>query len=78
MMQLPIPAYKALPNDPACEKEGLIVCHNGHIQGRQGVALDDLVYIMTRCAASCAHKPFSPYFAPHASTRVRLHSQHTA
>lgn len=48
--QVPIPTYKALPNEPGCQAEGAIVCHNGHIQGRQGVALDDLVYIMTRLA----------------------------
>lgn len=48
--QLPIPVYRALPNDPACAAEGSIVCAGGNIEGRQGVALDDLVYIMTRIA----------------------------
>lgn len=48
-LQLPIPTYSALPNEAAaCAAEGVLVCHNGHIQGRTGVALDDLVYIMTR------------------------------
>ena len=50
VLQLPIPEYKALPHEPGCKEENLIVCANGHIQGRQGVALDDLVYIMTRQA----------------------------
>lgn len=47
-LQMPIPDYKALPHEPGCQDEGLLVCANGHIEGRQGVALDDLVYIMTR------------------------------
>jgi len=34
----------------ACEAEGQIVCHGGVIAGVQGVALDDLVLIMTRMA----------------------------
>ena len=38
------------PLDAGCEDEGAIVCHNGRIKGQQGVALDDLVYIMTRMA----------------------------
>ncbi|KXZ42847.1 hypothetical protein GPECTOR_115g341 [Gonium pectorale] len=46
--QLPVPAYSALPHEPGCAEEGLLVCANGSIAGRQGVALDDLVYIMTR------------------------------
>lgn len=33
-----------------CEDEAAIVCHNGHIKGQQGVALDDMVYVMTRMA----------------------------
>lgn len=48
--QHPIPVYTALPHEPACHTEGTIVCANGHLQGQQGVALDDLVYIMTRLA----------------------------
>jgi hypothetical protein len=34
----------------ACEEEEKIVCNQGHIKGQQGVALDDMVYIMTRMA----------------------------
>lgn len=34
----------------ACEAEGEVVCHGGVIAGIQGVALDDLVLIMTRMA----------------------------
>ena len=34
----------------ACEAEGAIVCHGGVIAGVTGVALDDLVLIMTRMA----------------------------
>lgn len=34
----------------SCEDEGAIVCHHGHIKGQQGVALDDMVYVMTRMA----------------------------
>jgi hypothetical protein len=34
----------------ACEDEAAIVCNNGHIKGQQGVALDDMVYVMTRMA----------------------------
>ncbi|GLI69403.1 hypothetical protein VaNZ11_014007 [Volvox africanus] len=48
--QLPVPEYTALPHEPRCADEGLLVCDNGRITGRQGVALDDLVYIMTRLA----------------------------
>eukprot|EP00198_Chlamydomonas_reinhardtii_P009978 XP_001699315.1 permease-like component of an ABC transporter [Chlamydomonas reinhardtii] len=35
---VPVPDYRALPHEPRCQDESLI-----------GVALDDLVYIMTRC-----------------------------
>ncbi|KAK9829546.1 hypothetical protein WJX72_006404 [[Myrmecia] bisecta] len=48
--QLPIPDYVANPLDPDCEKEGKVVCHQGHIKGQPGVALDDLVYICTKIA----------------------------
>ncbi|CAG9462530.1 unnamed protein product [Pedinophyceae sp. YPF-701] len=48
--QLPVPPYTALPTDPACEDEEALVCHRGRIQGEPGVALDDLVYIMTKLA----------------------------
>jgi hypothetical protein len=34
----------------ACEDEAAIVCNHGHIKGQQGVALDDMVYVMTRMA----------------------------
>ncbi|CAL8471566.1 g11108 [Coccomyxa elongata] len=48
--QLPIPDYKASPLDAECEAEGKIVCHQGHIKGHPGVAMDDLVYICTKIA----------------------------
>ncbi|KAK9861465.1 hypothetical protein WJX84_012121 [Apatococcus fuscideae] len=48
--QLPIPTYTAGPMDSECEKEGKIVCHQGHIKGQPGVAMDDLVYICTKIA----------------------------
>lgn len=48
--QLPIPVYKARPLDADCEREGNVVCHQGHIKGQQGVSFDDLVLIMTRLA----------------------------
>lgn len=44
-----MPSYTALPHEAGCGEEGALVCAGGHIAGRQGVALDDLVYIMTRC-----------------------------
>jgi hypothetical protein len=37
-------------NVAACEEEAAIVCNAGHIRGQQGVALDDMVYVMTRMA----------------------------
>lgn len=41
---------QASPLDAACETEGKVVCHQGHIKGQPGVAMDDLVYIMTKMA----------------------------
>lgn len=44
-------ARRALPADvKGCEAEESIVCSGGHIRGQQGVALDDMVYVMTRMA----------------------------
>lgn len=48
--QVPIPVYVANPLDEACEGEGKVVCHQGRIRGRRGVALDDLVYVCTKIA----------------------------
>ncbi|PSC74041.1 TRIGALACTOSYLDIACYLGLYCEROL chloroplastic [Micractinium conductrix] len=48
--QPPVPDYKANPLDEDCEKEGLVVCHQGRIRGERGVALDDLVFICTKLA----------------------------
>lgn len=45
---LPLDAYSALPTEGACEAEGVLVCEGGHIQGEPGVALDDLLYLMTK------------------------------
>ncbi|KAG2441473.1 hypothetical protein HXX76_003095 [Chlamydomonas incerta] len=61
--QMPVPDYKALPHEPRCQDESLIVCSNGHIQGRQGVALDDLVYIMTRLARQAESDGVDKVFA---------------
>ena len=35
LLQVPVPDYRALPHEPRCQDESLIVCSNGHIQGRQ-------------------------------------------
>jgi len=49
--QLPLPVFSHGPLDGApCRDEGAIVCDGGRIRGQQGVALDDLVYVMTRMA----------------------------
>ncbi|GFR46251.1 hypothetical protein Agub_g7800 [Astrephomene gubernaculifera] len=61
--QLPVPPYTALPHDPRCGEEGVLVCHNGRIAGRQGVALDDLVYIMTRLARQAESDGVDKVFA---------------
>jgi len=47
---LPIAPFSALPTHTGCEAEGVLVCNRGRIQGEPGVALDDLVYIMTKLA----------------------------
>ena len=41
---------QASPLDEECESEGAVVCHQGRIKGRPGVAMDDLVYICTKIA----------------------------
>jgi hypothetical protein len=43
--------------------EGAIVCNNGHIKGQQGVALDDMVYIMTRMARQMESDGLDKFFA---------------
>jgi ABC-type transporter Mla subunit MlaD len=49
--QLPVPQFEAGPLDgDACEAEKAIVCDGGRLRGQQGVALDDLVYVMTKMA----------------------------
>eukprot|EP00878_Enallax_costatus_P002541 GHUV01002723.1.p1 GENE.GHUV01002723.1~~GHUV01002723.1.p1 ORF type:complete len:393 (+),score=111.51 GHUV01002723.1:299-1477(+) len=61
--QLPLPTYKALPSDvTACEAEEAIVCSGGHIQGQQGVALDDMVYVMTRMARQMEEEGIDKFF----------------
>eukprot|EP00798_Chlamydomonas_sp_ICE-L_P020492 gene20492-27283_t len=49
-LEAPLPSWTASPVDERCEREKLIVCENGRISGTVGVAMDDLVYIMTRMA----------------------------
>jgi hypothetical protein len=50
-LALPTHTHSASPLDKgACEEEAAIVCHTGTIKGQQGVALDDMVYVMTRMA----------------------------
>mmetsp|Transcript_26472 Transcript_26472/g.57755 ORF Transcript_26472/g.57755 Transcript_26472/m.57755 type:complete len:394 (+) Transcript_26472:321-1502(+) len=61
--QLPIPAWKHGPGDAECDKEGAVVCSNGRISGQPGVALDDLVYIMTRLARQAEADGFDKMFA---------------
>ncbi|GBF93100.1 hypothetical protein Rsub_05711 [Raphidocelis subcapitata] len=61
--QLPLPTFTRGPLEPGCEDEGAIVCHNGHIKGQQGVALDDLVYIMTRMARQMEAEGIDKIFA---------------
>ena len=61
--QLPIPSWQNLPSDPKCHEEGSIVCENGRISGQPGVALDDLVYIMTRLARQAEEQGFEKAFA---------------
>eukprot|EP00877_Chromochloris_zofingiensis_P010287 jgi/Chrzof1/5511/Cz16g05280.t1 len=61
--QLPIPEFTANPMDPRCEQEAAIVCHNGRIQGQQGVALDDMVYVMTKMARQMEAEGVDKFFA---------------
>lgn len=60
---LPIPVYSASPLSAACEVEQQVVCHDGVIQGQQGVALDDLVYICTKLARQMDQEGVSKIFA---------------
>eukprot|EP00775_Hariotina_reticulata_P007426 gene7426-7635_t len=61
--QLPLPTYSASPLDvPGCESEAAIVCNNGHIRGQQGVALDDMVYVMTRMARQMEEEGVDKFF----------------
>lgn len=61
--QLPLAVWRQGPNEPGCEDEGTIVCENGRIAGLPGVALDDLVYIMTRLAKQMEEGGFDKVFA---------------
>jgi len=47
---LPPPGGASPLDAAACEAEGAIVCHRGRIAGVPGVAMDDLVHVMTRMA----------------------------
>ena len=48
--QLPVPDYKSSPLDPDCKSEGSILCHQGRIEGEQGVSLDEMIYLCTKMA----------------------------
>jgi len=61
--QLPLPTWRAGPHEAGCADEGTIVCANGRISGQPGVALDDLVYIMTRLARQAESEGFDKVFA---------------
>mmetsp|Transcript_15119 Transcript_15119/g.26252 ORF Transcript_15119/g.26252 Transcript_15119/m.26252 type:complete len:433 (+) Transcript_15119:125-1423(+) len=61
--QIPLPVWRAGPHQPECAEEGSIVCENGRIKGQPGVALDDLVYIMTRLARQAESEGFDKVFA---------------
>jgi hypothetical protein len=41
------------------------VCNHGHIKGQQGVALDDMVYVMTRMARQMEDVSQTAAFPPH-------------
>jgi len=42
-------AYQASPLDTAeCSKEGALVCHKSHVQGEQGVSMDEFIHISTK------------------------------
>lgn len=61
--QLPLPTYTASPLELAgCEEEAAIVCNHGHIKGQQGVALDDMVYVMTRMARQMEDEGIDKFF----------------
>jgi len=61
--QLPLPVWAAGPADAGCFEEGSLVCAGGRIEGTPGVALDDLVYIMTRLARQMEEDGFDKVFA---------------
>ncbi|GAX80213.1 hypothetical protein CEUSTIGMA_g7651.t1 [Chlamydomonas eustigma] len=74
--QLPLPTWRNPPNHPDCQQEGSIVCENGRIAGEAGVALDDLVYIMTRLARQAEEEGFDKVFAAaEEATRVMKEAQ---
>ncbi|GAX84634.1 hypothetical protein CEUSTIGMA_g12055.t1 [Chlamydomonas eustigma] len=74
--QLPLPTWRNPPNHPDCQQEGAIVCENGRTAGEAGVALDDLVYIMTRLARQAEEEGFDKVFAAaEEATRVMKEAQ---
>lgn len=71
--QLPLPEYTASPLQvAACEDEAAIVCNAGHIRGQQGVALDDMVYVMTRMARQMEEEGIDKFFEAAQAAKVAL------
>ncbi|KAJ9517518.1 hypothetical protein QJQ45_025002 [Haematococcus lacustris] len=69
---MPLPAWRAGPHEPDCSKEGALVCEHGRITGQPGVALDDLVYIMTRLARQAESDGFDKVFAAAEAATVAI------
>jgi len=71
---LPIGKYSALPTDAAgCEAEGVLVCDKGHIAGEAGVALDDLVYIMTKLSNQMDLEGYSKAMGTAEAAQAAIH-----
>ncbi|KAF8056776.1 TGD2 [Scenedesmus sp. PABB004] len=71
--QLRLPTYTASPLEvAACEAEGAIVCAAGHIRGQQGVALDDMVYVMTRTARQMEEEGVDKFFEAAQAAKAAL------
>lgn len=82
--QLPLPTYTAGPTEPGCGGEGAILCAGGRMTGRPGVALDDLVYIMTRMARQMEQdgmdkvRPHAYYYYHQEACKARTRPARTA
>ncbi len=46
-------SLQANPLDPDCEKEGKVVCHQGHIKGQPGLHMHHCQQRTLHCARSC-------------------------